>query len=209
MRSALVCDDHAMMREALSGLVSLVWPDAVVTVAGSFPEAWSAIEASPDLCICDLAMPGETPLEGIKQLRLRAPQTPILIVTGNEDDAVLLDLFAIGIAGFVPKTARSVVIQAAIEIVLAGERYLPQRLLELVANVPSGEHTSAAARSALSDRQIEILRLVAAGQSNKEVARTLLLSPSTIKAHLAAAMVTLDATNRTEAVVNAKRMNLI
>lgn len=197
------------MREAMSGLITLAWPDATVSVASSFPEAWSAIGTLPELCICDLAMPGATPIEGVKGLRTRAPQTPILIVTGNEDDAVLLELFAIGIAGFVPKTARSAVIRAALGIVLAGERYVPPRLLELAANSPGKDHEEATQRGILTERQLEILRLVAAGQSNKEAARALMLSPSTVKAHLAAAMVVLGVANRTEAVVYAKRMNFI
>lgn len=196
-----------MMREAMAGTVAMAWPDATVTLASDFPGAWEAMESAPDLCICDLVMPGASPLEGISTLGARAA-SPILVVTGSEDDNLLLALFRLGIAGFVPKTARSAVIEAAIRVVLAGERYLPARFLQLI-DSNGGPIIGTAGTRILSSRQVEVLRLVAAGQSNKEIARSLLLSPSTVKVHLAAAMTALGATNRTEAVSLAQRTQLI
>ena len=114
MKSCLVCDDHAMMRMALSGAVSMAWPDAIVSTAEDFDAAQAAARAGPDLILCDLSMPGATPLEGIKGVRAAAPETPLLVVTGNEDDALLLALFDLGIAGFVPKSASAEVIEAAL-----------------------------------------------------------------------------------------------
>lgn len=210
MKSSLICDDHAMMREAMAGLVGVAWPEAKITRAADFPSAWDAIRDAPDICICDLVMPGALPIEGIRVLRERAPDTPILVVTGSEEDDLLLALFEMGIAGFVPKTARSAVIEAAITLVLAGERYIPARVLELVGD-PAGQEarTSFPASATLSVRQIAVLKFIAEGQSNKEVARSLALSPSTVKAHIAAAMAVLGATNRTEAVMLAKQIGAI
>jgi DNA-binding NarL/FixJ family response regulator len=132
MKTCLICDDHAMMREALAGAVALGWPDAAVTEASDYPSAWRAAEsAAPDLIISDLIMPGSTPVEGVRRLAEAAPGAPILVVTGNEDDALLLALLKLGVAGFAPKTSKSAVIEAAIRLVLAGGRYLPPRLLDL------------------------------------------------------------------------------
>src|SRR5471030_502623 len=100
MKTCLICDDHAMMREALAGAVALGWPDVEVTQAADFPTAWTAAQAQPDLIISDLVMPGATPVEGVGRLRAAAPNSPVLVVTGNEEDAVLLALFRLGIAGF-------------------------------------------------------------------------------------------------------------
>src|SRR3954452_17549306 len=128
MKSCLICDDHAMMREALAGAVALGWPEAQVIQAADFPSAWAAAAAGRlDLILSDLVMPGASPVEGVRRLREAAPGAPILVVTGNEEDEVLLALFRLGIAGFAPKTSKSAIIEAAIRLVLAGGRSPPPR----------------------------------------------------------------------------------
>ena len=207
MRSCLIADDHAMMREALAGAVALGWPDAVVTQVDDFPAAWTAAAMRPDLIVSDLVMPGAAPLAGIARLREIAPVTPILVITGSEDDDVLLALFDLGIAGFAPKTSKSAVIDAAIRLILAGGRYVPPRLIALAGGRGGSSAATAAVR--LTERQTDVLRLIATGQSNKEIARELDLSPATIKAHTAAAMAALGAGNRAEAVFRARELALI
>lgn len=211
MKSCLICDDHGLMREALAGAVRLVWPQACVTLAQDYPSAWAAMECMPDLCVSDLVMPGASPIEGIRQLRGISPSTPILVVTGNEDDIVLLELFTIGVAGFAPKTSKSEVIEAAIRLVLAGGRYMPPRILEIAAQRAEVAlpNTLSTPKVRLTPRQIDVLKLIALGQSNKEIARKLDLSPATIKAHAAAAIAAMGASNRTEAVVKAQAMGAI
>lgn len=210
MKTCLICDDHAMMREALAGAVAIGWPEAELTQAADFPGAWRAAEARLDLIISDLVMPGASPVEGIGKLRALAPATPILVVTGNEEDEVLLALLRLGIAGFAPKTSKSAIIEAAIRLVLAGGRYLPPRVAELAARQVPGPGVQAAAGAVrLTERQADVLRLIATGESNKQIARELDLSPATIKAHAAAAMAALGAVNRTDAVVKARGLGLI
>ena len=212
VKSCLICDDHAMMREALVGVIDFSWPNADITVAKDFKEAWDAIKAKPDLCISDLSMPGASPIDGIRGLRTFAVDTPLLIVTGNEEDNLLLDLYKLGIAGFVPKTSHTAVIEAAIRVVMTGERFIPERILRLALNSNGVTHIYAddsLHQARLTVRQIETLALVAKGDSTKEIARALDLSPSTVKAHTAAAIAALGATNRTEAVAKAMRIGLI
>jgi DNA-binding NarL/FixJ family response regulator len=210
MRSCLICDDHAMMREALAGAVAIGWPQAQVVQAADYPQAWAAAAAQPDLIISDLAMPGAGPVEGVRRLRQAAPGSPILVVTGNEEDELLLALFDLGIAGFAPKTSKSAVIEAAVRLVLAGGRYLPPRMAELATRRGGeAEIRGAPAGPRLTERQTDVLKLIATGQSNKEIARDLDLSPATIKAHAAAAIAALGAVNRTDAVVKAQALGLI
>ena len=212
MKTCLICDDHAMMREALAGAVAIGWPGAAVTLADDYPAAWQAAEARPDLIISDLVMPGSRPVDGIRRLAQIAPDSPILVVTGNEEDGLLLDLLKLGVAGFAPKTSKSEVIEAAIRLVLAGGRYLPPRLLDLAtlgASPAVAVTTSAPLTSRVTERQLDVLRLIATGGSNKEIARDLDLSPATIKAHAAAAIAALGAANRTEAVMRARELGLI
>jgi DNA-binding NarL/FixJ family response regulator len=201
----LICDDHAMLREALAGAVALGWPEAVITQCGDFPAAWAAAAAAPDLILCDLVMPGAAPIDGVRRLREIAPLAPILVVTGTEEDGLLVALFELGVAGFAPKTSKSALIDAAIRVVLAGGRYLPPRFLAITA--PRGVAAPPASR--LTTRQVDVLKLIAGGQSNKEIARDLDLSPATIKAHTAAALAALGAGNRAEAVFKAREAGLI
>lgn len=211
MKTCLICDDHAMMREALAGAVAIGWPGADVVQAADYPTAWRAAEAGPDLIISDLIMPGAAPVDGVCRLAETAPDSPILVVTGNEEDDVLLALLKLGVAGFAPKTSRSEVIEAAIRLVLAGGRYLPPRVLDLIgrSGVQPTPPSAMPLLGRLTDRQLDVLRLIATGGSNKEIARDLDLSPATIKAHTAAAIAALGAANRTEAAMRARELGLI
>lgn len=212
MQSCLICDDHAMIREALAGVVRMNWPDAHITLVADFASAFAEITRQPDLCLCDLSMPGAEPLEGIRRLRALSATTAILVITASEDDDLLVGLFREGIAGFVPKTSRTALIEAAIRVTLAGGQYVPPRVLELASRREAGDahiSTSTGSASRLTERQIDVLRFVAKGRSNKEIARDLGLSPATVKAHIAAILGVLGATNRAEAVILAERRNLI
>lgn len=86
MRSCLICDDHAMMREALTGVLRLHWPDVDVTTANDFAGGWRAATACPDLILCDLGMPGALPVEGIQKMQTSAPDASLVVVTASEDN---------------------------------------------------------------------------------------------------------------------------
>lgn len=195
-----------MMRDALAGAVRLAYPGVIVTEADDYPSAWTAAAARPDLVLCDLIMPGAGPEEGISGVQKAAPGVPVLVFTGHEDDALLFRLFRMGVAGLLPKSARSAVVESAIHLVLAGGRYVPRRLVEM-SDVGGGPPEPAMVH--LSPRQTEILRAIAMGQTNKEIARTFDLSPATVKAHAAAAFLALGVTNRTEAAFKARQRGLI
>ncbi len=200
-----------MMREALVGSVGMHWPDAEITTAPDFPSAWAQAAARPDLILCDLGMPGALAIEGITGVQVAAPQSPLLVVTANEDDALLLALFDLGIAGFVPKTSSGAIIEAAIRLVLAGGRYLPHRVIDLASAraTPGAAPAPIDGLARLTDRQLEVLRRIAQGETNKEIAREFGLSPATVKAHVAAILGALDTTNRTEAAFRAREIGLI
>lgn len=215
MKRVLICDDHALVREALSGTIRLGWPDATIDLAGDFPSAWTLAAKGHDLCLADLIMPGAAPLEGIDGIIAAAPDTPVLVITGTEDDALLLDLLDRGVAGFASKASSGDIIEAAIRLILAGGRYLPARLADIAASridqglVPAIRDDAATLKERLSPRQMEVLGLVAQGHSNKEIARQLDLAPSTVKTHLNHIMLCLAAQNRTDAAIKARMLALI
>jgi DNA-binding NarL/FixJ family response regulator len=215
MKSCLVCDDHVLVREALAGTVRLVWPAADIAEVGDFPSAWAAAARQPDLCIADLVMPGAEPLTGIAGLLRAAPESRILVVTGTQDDVLLLELLDMGISGFAPKTASGAIIEAALRLIDAGGRYLPQRLAEIAAWRVSVARENLARPAAvdrasrLTERQLDILRHAARGASTKEIASMLGLAPSTVKSHLGHIQDCLGARNRIDAMAKASALGLL
>lgn len=209
MQSCLICDDHALVLEALAGAIGTRWPNAAITRSANFPDAWALATLAPELIIADLVMPGSDERGGIAGLRRSAPDTPIIILTGSHDDLILIDLLAAGVNGFIQKTSGAEVILAAIELVMAGGRYLPPRLAELVAGGRPVAAPSNTERSLVTQRQKEVLRLIADGLSNKEIARALGVAPTTVKTHVAQAIASVGALNRTDAAIKAISTGLI
>ena len=200
-----------MMREALAGAIAMHWPKAEVVCVADFASAQvAAASHQPEVILCDLGMPGALPLIGVGEVRAAAPAARLIVVTALEDDGLLLDLFNLGIAGFVPKASSGAILEAAIRLVLAGGTYLPPRVIALTGtNALEGPPPIRAATLSLTQRQIQVLQKVASGASNKVIARELGVSPATVKAHLAALMAVLGATNRMEATTKGRSMGLI
>lgn len=210
MRSCLICDDHALIRDALATAIAARWPGVAIAQADDFPQGWaSAASAQPEVCVVDLAMPGADPREGIAGLRRAAPDARILVVTGLSDDRLMLDLVADGVAGFAQKTSGSHVILAALELILAGGRYLPPRIAELATGAAPSEGARKSPAALLTPRQTDVLALLAQGLSNKQIARELGVAPATVKTHVAQAIAVVGAANRTDAAMRAKGLGLI
>jgi DNA-binding NarL/FixJ family response regulator len=205
MNSFLICDDHALVREAISGAILSCWPKAEITEASSFTEAWTRVSDGFDLCICDLSMPGADAVSGVQELKQAAPDMPILIVTGSHDDQMLLKLMDAGVNGFVEKNKGGKVMLAAIHLIAAGERHVPSRILEMA----NKQDLPLEALIRLTDQQRKVISLVAIGKSNKMIALELGVAPSTIKSHLEQAMRAMGATSRFEAANLARIAGLI
>ncbi len=185
----LICDDHPLMREALAGAMRDRWPDVILDECGDYPTAWAKAEAGADFCLVDLSMPGADPVVGLTTLRARAPDAVIIVVTGLEDTAVLDAVRACGVAGLFSKNDEPERLMAAIRDRLPGLQALEAKTLP--------------------PRQAEVLDLLAEGLTNKEIAIRLGISPATVKIHVARLQAWLGASNRTDAVMRAKRARLI
>jgi DNA-binding NarL/FixJ family response regulator len=210
MQTCLICDDHALVREAMVGTVSSGWPSVEIAEARDFPSAWVQAKNRPDICIADLVMPGAEPFDGIVGIMKAAPTTRILVFTGTQDDSLLLDLLRLGVAGFAPKSASGAVVQAAIALILAGGRYLPPRLADIAAaKAHLTRRVAPPVARILTARQIDVLTLVSQGQSNKEIARELGMALSTVKTHIENMLQTLGVCNRTEASVKARQIGIL
>lgn len=185
----LICDDHPLMRQALVASFRARWPGATFDEADSYPSAWVKAQAGPDFCLVDLAMPGAGPVDGISRLREAAPGATLLVLTGLQDQALIRDIQACGVTAVLPKTLES---EALLEVV---EQLLPR--------------LSDAAGVRLAPRQLEVLKLLSDGLTNKQIAIQLQLSPATVKIHVARVIELLAASNRTDAVSRAQRAGLV
>ena len=199
-----IADDHPLMRAALASALADLATDVQFLEAANHAATLAVIDAlpGPDLLLMDLHMPGTDGIEGVRDVRNRAPQVPLAVVSADDDPAAVRSLLALGVSGFIPKTDSPAVIASAVRLILAGGVYVPPRLVTHAGVVPAANGDSV---SGLTSRQIDVVRLLARGLSNKAIARELGVSEGTVKVHLLAVFRVLDVRNRTAAVIAAQR----
>lgn len=203
----LLVDDHTLFREALRSLLEQSFDSRRIIEASSPGEALGYIGSSDelDMILLDLDFPESSGLDALPIFRKIAPATPVVVLSASEKSLDIRRAMKGGAAGYIPKTISGHAMLEAIQNILDGEIYLPANL----ANVISNEDARRLGGSGLTDRQMEILRLMADGCSNKAIARLTGITEGTVKLHVTAVLKALDAGNRTEAVVIAGRQGLI
>lgn len=209
----LVVDDHPVMREGLASLLAQLQPNTIVLQAASAGEALALIERHADLdaAILDLALPDMNGLRALTEFGRRRPELPVIVVSASEDAQDAREALAKGALGYVPKSAGQRTLLSAIRLVLNGELYVPPLVLsDLAAPVLEPQALDASSiRQALTDRQVEVLRLLSEGQSNKGIARGLGLFEKTVKTHVTAIFRALNVVNRTQAAAAGRHSGLI
>ncbi len=202
----LLIDDHALFREGVAALVEQRMPDVALQLAGDLNGARSVLAEHPDcrLALLDLGLPDSHGLDGIARLRELAPALPIVVLSADDRPETVLGAIDRGAAGFIPKSADSAAFAAALREVLEGRVHLPRQAL-LGADTAQADDGEALG---LSPRQVDVLRLLVEGRSNKMIMRELELSESTVKTHLHAIFRRLGVSSRTQAVVVAARLGL-
>jgi DNA-binding NarL/FixJ family response regulator len=204
MQKILIVDDHPLYREGMVSALRAQLPEFAVPEAESAERGLEALTAEPDidLVLIDLRLPG---MDGLTALRLyaeRHPQVPRIAISGQDDPDLVKRSFDAGASGFIPKSMSITEVAAAIRLVLAGGVFVPPALPVMQPCAQNGG-------SALTLRQLEALRLLAEGYTNKEIASALCITERTAKAHVAAIFEALGAENRTQAVVAAQRCGLL
>ena len=205
----LIVDDHAVLREGLSALLRQGRPDCVVLGAGDGARGLEIARAQPDIDVVflDLEMPGLSGVALVEAFGAQNPELPIVVLSSSESPNDARRALAAGALGYVPKSASSKTLMAALTMVLQGDIYVPPLLLGETSSVgaPAGAARSPNGRT---ERQVEVLRLVASGLSNKEIAKALDLSDKTVKVHLSAIFKALGVVNRMQAANAARKAGL-
>ena len=199
----LLADDHVTVREGLKLLVDAERDMEVVGEAGDGNEAvQKARELKPDVIVMDISMPGVSGLAATRQLKKIQPDAVIVTLTRHGDNAYLQELLRAGVSGYVLKQSAPSELIQAIRAAAAGGQYLDSTLTSRVTAgflAKEGKRTTKSGAS-LSEREAEVLRLIASGYSNKEIAARLALSVKTVEAHKANAMRKLELTGRIDIV---------
>ena len=211
--SVLLADDHRLLREGIRSLLEKAGDIEVVGEASDGGEAVAKAQAlSPDVVLMDITMPGINGLEATRQIKSFKPNTKVLILSMHESNQYISQFLRSGASGYVLKDSAASELVGAIQAVFQGDAFLypsiARKLLEeYMQKVQSGEESES--YDGLTSREREILKMIAEGRSNKEIADTLSLSVRTVQAHRANLMAKLHMHDRTELVRYAIRKGLI
>ena len=196
----LIVDDHAVLRSGLHLLLDAQSDIEVVGEAGDVKEAvFETRDKKPDVVLMDVVMPGQTGIEGVPLVLKEAPEAKVLVLSMQDDPRYVHEAFAAGAAGYILKEAVDAEVVGAIQRVAAGDHYvhpaLGARLVAAEAETKAREEADP-----LSDREREVMRLLALGHTNQEIAKMLFISVRTAETHRAHIMQKLRLSTRAELV---------
>lgn len=207
----LIVDDHPLFRSALQQALSLgLGPDVRLVEAASIAEleACLAQKTDWDLVLLDLNMPGAYGFSGLVLLRGQYPQIPVLMVSAQEDAAVVVRAREFGASGFIPKSSSLPSIQQGVNAVLAGDTWWPEQS-QAAASLSAEAKAASAGLASLTPQQFRVLTMVCDGLLNKQIAYQLGVSEATVKAHVTAMFRKLGVRTRTQAALLLQQLEAI
>ncbi len=214
----VVVDDDDLVRRAVRGSLESTGMNVLGEAATGEEGVRLTVELAPDIVLMDLTMPGMSGVEATRRLATVAPHTKVVVLTGSSEQHDVVEAIVAGATGYLLKSAGSEEIVAAIRTIADGESVISSkiagRLLEQLRARDGGESArmgegSEALRARLTDRELEILKLVASGRDNTDIAAELYLSPKTVKNHVANILAKLHLQNRIQAAVHAVRSGIV
>ena len=210
----ILADDHTLFRNGLALLVKSHRDNCEIWEGDGLDAALAEAQAHPDadVVLLDLHMPGMDGVQGIRRFVELHPGLPVIILTGAEEAHQIQEVLSAGASGYIPKSSTPAVMLSAIELVLSGGTYIPPQALSPSSAAAHPSDTPAIrerAQTQLTERQMQVLRLLAAGKPNKLICRELSIEEGTVKAHIATIFRVLDVVNRTEAATVARNIGLL
>jgi len=198
----LIVDDHPLMRIGIAAIVNAQADMKVVGQAGSVAEALRLHKTQqPDLTMMDLCLPDGSGVEAIRMIRARAPKARVIVLTTYEGDEDIHQALEAGARGYLIKGMPHDALVKALYRVHAGQRFIPQPVSEALSSRLPGSH--------LSQREQQVLQLMFAGKSNREIAEELDIKEATVKTHVSVILMRLNVSDRTQAVVESLKRGLV
>jgi DNA-binding NarL/FixJ family response regulator len=197
----LIIDDHPLFRDGLATLLRQSAQDTTVVQAATTEEALRVVdEQIIDAVFMDLMMPGLSGEAAIREFARRHPSLPVIVLSSSESPGDVRRVLNAGASGYIPKSATAQTVVSALQLVLSGNIYVPPLLVSAATRANErgtpGEHKSL---SQLTERQVDVLRYLRDGLTNKEISSHLGIAEKTVKVHIAAIFKTLNVVNRTQA----------
>ena len=198
----LIVDDHPIMRVGIAAILNAQVDMKVVAQAGTAAEAVRMFAAEqPELTLMDLRLPDKSGVEAIRSIRAMSPKARIVVLTTYEGDEDIHQALAAGAQGYLIKGMPHDALVKALYRVHAGHRFLPQVVSQALSSRLPGSH--------LSQREQEVLQLMFAGKSNREIAEKLAIKEATVKSHVSVILMRLNVSDRTQAVVEGLKRGLV
>lgn len=209
---ALIADDHPLFRVALSqACANILGNDALLLQADNMQQVWPLLRQHPDthFIFLDLRMPGSDGFTGLSALRTEYPDVPVIMVSAEEDPVIIKQALALGAAAYVPKSAPLELLSQAITAVLNGDSWLPEALVQDVHNARALIDEDFAKRlEQLTPQQFRVLKMIADGLLNKQIAYEMNVQETTVKQHVSAILRKLNVNNRTLAGILFEKLRL-
>jgi DNA-binding NarL/FixJ family response regulator len=208
----VLADDHAVVRKGIREFLEEAGDIQVIAEATTGTEAVAlTLEYNPDVAVLDIQMPEMSGIEATRQIKAQAPEVHVLVLTAYDDDPYIFAMLQAGASGYVLKTAPSEELVRAVQAVARGESALdPAVTAKVMAQLASGRPAGAqAAVERLTERELEVLRLAAQGDTNRAIGHKLGISDRTVQGHLANIFGKLGVSTRTEAVLLAMKQGWI
>ncbi len=206
----MLADDHALMREGIKHLLEF---DGIVEVIAEANDGVDCLEklkyVQPDLLLLDINMPGMNGLDVLEELKRKKNPIKILILTVHSEVEYLIHAVDIGADGYILKDSGSSELKQAIDVILNGDSYIQPSLLPTLNSRLINRDTDKDKLESLTRRELEILKQIAGGMFNKEIATNLNISERTVKNHISNIFKKIDVSDRTQAAVFAIRNNVV
>jgi DNA-binding NarL/FixJ family response regulator len=209
----LLVDDHDLFRTGLRNLLEEQGVHVVGEAAAGAEALKLTRELAPDVIVMDLNMPGMTGVEATRHITAVAPLTRVLVLTISDQDADVMDAILAGACGYLLKDASIQELMRGIQSAALGESlispHIASKVLQRVRASSSSPMIAETIRSELSDREIQVLKLIANGKDNAQIAGELHISPKTVKNHISNILMKLQIENRIQAAVYAVRSGIV